>query len=137
MNIGELTRLERDALSCIFGSVFGQDKSEILLQRLVVTRRTFSCGTNATNPLSQELCVGGYTYFSKIHLGDLYAEKLKYYSADASHTQLRAGIGFVLFPSDDKTSFELLELHFYEEQLPINLLTTESHGFYDFVGEEA
>jgi hypothetical protein len=137
LNIGELTRLEHDALSCIFESVFGQDKSKILLERLVVTRRTFSCGTGVTNPLSQEFCVGGYTYVSKIHLGDLHTGKLKHdYFACARHAQLEGVIGFVLFTTDDKTSFKFLELYFCEEQLPINLLTAESHGFYDFVGGE-
>ncbi|MDD2816116.1 MAG: hypothetical protein PHP00_10340 [Thiotrichaceae bacterium] len=137
MNIGELTRLERDALSCIFSSVFGQDKSEILLERLVVTGRTFSCGRHVTDPHSQEFCVGGYTDFSKIHLGDLYTGKLKHdYFAYARHAQLESVIGFVLFTTDDKTSFKFLELYFCGEQLPINLLTAESHGFYDFVGGE-
>lgn len=92
-----------------------------MLARLVVIKRVFSTSIDVTNPASQEFCVGGYTNFSKIYLGDLYAEKLKHhYPAYAKHPQLEYGISFLLFTTGNQTSFEFLEISsFGYEQLPI------------------
>ena len=135
--MNRLFKLEHDALLCIFNTAFGQAISETLLARLVITRRVFSTSIDVTDPVSQELCIGGYTNFSKIYLDDLYTGKLEYnYSAYAKHPQLKYGISFLLFTTEDRTSLEFLEISFFDyEQLPIYLLTTELHGFYDFVAE--
>ncbi|MDD2816711.1 MAG: hypothetical protein PHP00_13415 [Thiotrichaceae bacterium] len=137
MNISKLSRLEHDALLCIFNTAFGQAISETLLARLVITKRVFSTSIDVTDPASQELCAGGYTNFSKIYLGDLYTGKLEHnYSAYAKHPQLKYGISFLLFTTEDRTSLEFLEISFFDyEQLPIYLLTTESHDFYDFTAK--
>ncbi|ALG68937.1 hypothetical protein [Beggiatoa leptomitoformis] len=124
MNIGELSKLEHHIMFHILSSHFGETMANVVLHQLIVKERTFT-----TSSIMPSLCSGSFTDFEPFDNSRLGKLDCTYY-ADAEHPLLPGtGCSIVLFATEDRTSFNFLELSFYGESLPIDLVTAELHGF--------
>lgn len=124
MNVGELSKLEYDVMLHILSTNFGKIVAQIIISKLIVKERNFNTGS-----YRPDMCSASYTYFEKINIDDLHLGKLDYsYFAPAEHPLYpKTGGCFSLFTTE--TPFDFLELSFYSEDYPIDLITSEQHGF--------